>query len=118
MAGVLTMKASTVTCMHSGEVSTESSTRLQVNGNAVLLKEDIKNWSIKNCLTPNNEKEGNRPCKEVLAVSTGFASKLKVNGQPVLLEASIGWGQTNGTVGFAPQPLAPDIAGQTRLQAV
>jgi hypothetical protein len=111
------MNVSTVTCLHSGQVQTSSTERLRVNGNAVLVGKSINGMRIDGCKTISDPDKGDIPCQQVTGVLTGFAKKLKVNDQPVVLETSVGWGQTTGTVKFAPQPLAASVAGQTRLQA-
>jgi len=118
MTAVLTMNTGSITCLHSGKLSTSSTELLQVNGKAVLLGEKIEEWNIKGCKTINNQDKGNQPCLRVTSVKAGFAQKLRVNNQPVILEAPLDWGETSGTVGGVIQPLAASVAGQTKLRAI
>ncbi|QVN21767.1 hypothetical protein [Burkholderia pyrrocinia] len=114
MPGVLTT-ASNVTCGHAGSVSTSSSTKLQVNGTAVLLQSGIVGQSIAGCITPNSSNPPSQLCKTVSSVTAGSATKLQANGQPVILDTLAG--TTDGVVPNAQPNLLAGTAGQTKLTA-
>ncbi|NLP64959.1 hypothetical protein [Paraburkholderia sacchari] len=118
MSGVLTT-ASNVTCGHAGNVSTSSSTKLQVNGAAVLLQSGIAGQSIAGCSTPPASDASGptaKPCTTVASVTGGPAGKLQADSQPVMLDTLAG--TTDGMVAkTTPQQLLAGIAGQTKLTA-
>src|SRR6266568_4191871 len=98
MSGVLTT-SSNVTCGHNGKVQTSSSTKLTVNGQAVLLKSSIASMSIPDCSTiPASDTSGPtaKPCTTVSSVDNGEATKLTAGGSAVMLETLAG--QTDGMV--------------------
>jgi hypothetical protein len=72
--------------------------------------------SISLCTTVTNAQSGNLQCSTVTNAIGGVAQKLKVGGKGVLLENITG--QTNGTVGGAPQSWSVQNAGQTKLKAI
>jgi hypothetical protein len=118
MPGALTT-GSTVLCGHGGTVSTTSSAKLKVSGNAVLLKDGIANQSVSGCLTvvtPPPPGPVSTPCLSVTAVDSGEATKLKAGGKPVVLETLKG--ETDGKVAnVTPQLLLSATAGQSKLKA-
>jgi hypothetical protein len=140
MPNVLTT-ASTVTCGHlagnpTGKVKTNSSAKLKVNGNSVLLESSIDGQSISGCgiIPKNDPSSGNpldMPCTQVSivppipqlppgtppAITDGRSTKLKVGGKPVMLDTLKG--QTNGMTGGSKSPLSDmsATAGQSKLVA-
>jgi len=141
MPNVLTTE-STVTCGHlagnpTGKVKTNSSAKLKVNGNSVLLESSIDGQSISGCgiVLKNDPSSGNpldMPCTQVSvvpppisklpsgtppAITDGRSTKLKVGGKPVMLGTLKG--QTNGMTGGSKSPLSDmsATAGQSKLVA-
>ena len=117
MAKVLTT-ASQVLCgpagppaspVHGGAVTVQSTAKLTVAGNPVLVKSGV-GPTVSGCKTPVTP-GGNKPCTAVSSVTTGEATKLQAGGQPVMLD-TLG-GTTDGNpVG----PLGAD-ASQDKLTA-
>ena len=122
MSGVLTT-ASNVTCGHQGTVSTSSSTKLQVNGSAVLLQAGIAGQSLGSppCSTvakaDGSGTPTDKPCMTVASVTTtSAATKLQANGTAVMLDTLAG--TTDGMVGkVTPQTSLSATAGQSKLTA-
>lgn len=123
MPKVLTT-SSNVNCGHAppaapqtpGKVQTESTAKLKVNGDPVLLESSIAGKSISGCGTlATKDSTGmdiDMPCKKVSAVpqivpvqpdpappaiTAGWSTKLKVGGNPVMLDTLAG--MTDGMVG-------------------
>lgn len=109
MAGVLT-SASNVQCGHQGTVSTSSTTRLKVQGGAVLTESGVMGMPVAGCTTAPST--STKPCLSVTGIITGRALKLRAGGQPVLLDTLAG-----STDGVPPGTL-PASAGQTKLKAI
>ena len=114
MSEVLTA-ASTVTCLHLGKVSADSSSRLRVATQPVLLA-DITGKSI-DCPVTDVPNQSIVHCSAVLSASLGQKSKLRVGKVSVLLSDLAGL--SNGTPPPLPAgiKLAPALANQTRLRA-
>ncbi len=103
--------------IHGGNVNVQSSAKLKVNRNAVLLRSSIEGRLVSGCATPSEPSSGNVPCATVSLVSSGEATKLTVQGNAVILD--ILTGSTNGTVGgTTPQTLLGATAGQNKLTAI
>ncbi len=142
MPNVLTT-GSTVTCGHlagnpTGKVQIDSSAKLKVKGDPVLLESSIDGKSISNCgIVPALDGSGNpiaMKCTQVSvipqvptlppgtppAITDGRSTKLKVGGKPVMLDTLKG--RTNGMNGMSKKqsPLS-DMSGtahQRKLTAV
>jgi hypothetical protein len=96
MANVLTT-ASTIKCIHGGQVTPLASTaKLAVSGNPVLLEEQVSSWVIPTgkCSQVGS---GLTPCTSVKSYSHGNAGKLTAGGVAVLLDSGVG--VTNGYPG-------------------
>jgi hypothetical protein len=114
MSAVLT-ESSTLTCAHIGAVQLiAGQSKLTVNGSKVLVDGDLSSKLISGCVTVPTT--STVKCLSVASAIGGVATRLKVEGKGALLE-SIG-GQTNGTVGGAPQTWSVQSAGQTKLETV
>lgn len=134
MASVLTT-SSDVNCGHQGSVSTSGAThKLRVQGDSVLLKNDIDLKAVTNCATVvKNSPSGDpidAPCTLVTStplvppapaapgVSAGEATKLTVAGQPVMLGAPLA-GMTNGMVAkTSPQTSLAAESNQSKLTSM
>jgi hypothetical protein len=121
---VVLTKKSTISCGplpdHGGTVSVQSSAKLQVNGQPVLLEASINNQSISGCQIkpkqPPSPDSKDQLCQTVSKIDDGKAQKLKVNNNPVILENLAG--ETNGTLhGVTPQKLLSGQANQNKLKA-
>lgn len=120
MPTVLTM-ASIVTCGHPpGAVDTKSDTKLQVDGQPVLLEASIAGRPLKpgTCGTPVTGPLPSAKCLKVATVAaTSLATKLHVGGKPVVVDTL--QGTTDGTVAGTPQTLlAVTSANQSKLASV
>jgi hypothetical protein len=112
MSAVLTL-ASSVTCNHTGVVSTQGSSRLTVNGQGVLLKAGIEKQTVSMaCTTVTNTNTGDVKCSIVNSVTAGESSRLTVDGNGVVLDTLAG--QTNGMANKV-QGSLQNSAVQTRL---
>jgi hypothetical protein len=112
MPAVLTM-ASKLVCVHGGSVQIPPvSHPLAVDGQAVLVQNDVLNAPIPDC--PNKGSPGQVPCTLITSVTAGTATTLMVSGQAVLLETA--QGLTNGA---PPAPVLWQVqsAGQSKLTA-
>jgi hypothetical protein len=111
MAKVLTT-AATVVCSHgsSGTVKVgDGQAALKVDGNAVLVKDDVVGGTISGCTFASNTTTA---CKKAGLMSAGEATKLKVNGKAVLLANA-----TGATDSSPPGTWSVQKAGQTKLDA-
>jgi hypothetical protein len=112
MPAVLTM-ASKLVCVHGGTVQIPPvSHPLSVDGQAVLVQNDVMNAPIPDC--PNKGSPGLVPCTLITAVTAGLSTTLTVSGQAVLLATA--QGLTNGA---PPLPVLWQVqsAGQSKLAA-
>ena len=110
MPGVMTT-ASTVQCAHGGAVSTSSTARLQVAGNAALLRPGVQGMAVSAACTVQNT-DKTKKCTSVTSVTTGEASKLRAGGQAVLLETLA------GTTDGVPPGTVSGTAGHSKLTSV
>jgi len=101
--------------LHGGKVLVESSAKLQVNGNSVLLKSSIEGKNVdqitNKCQTQLTSSSS--PCKKVNSVLLGEAGKLTVTGEKVILET-----QLTGTTDGVPPGTLSAIAEQNKLTAI
>ena len=113
MAKVLTT-ASTISCGHELSINhAQSQAMLQVNGNPVLLPDNVNGLTIPpaQCFTTVTVNPPSKKCTKA-TMTTGSATKLKVKGQPVVLDTLAG--QTDGQVlGVTPQLLLKATAAAT-----
>jgi hypothetical protein len=103
--------SSDVECGHKGLVAVDSSAKLTVGGNAVLLASGVVSKTVSaSCATPSTSTT--HPCTSVLSIlPTSLATKLTAGGMPVVLDSLSGL-----TNGLPPGKLMA-IAGQSKLTA-
>jgi hypothetical protein len=88
MPGVLTT-GSTISCTQAGTVTAASNAKLKVNGESVLLKNQVSTWTV-GCPPPNPK------CVSANPPSAGVSTKLKVQGSAVLLATLQATGKPSG----------------------
>jgi hypothetical protein len=102
----------TVKCVHPGDVELVASTsRLTVDGDAVLVAGDLDGATISGCKLPASTSTS--PCATTVATTTPPSTLLTVDGTPVLLETAAGT-----TTSVPPGAFTVQAAGQTRLDTI
>lgn len=109
-------EGSTIKCPHQGTVTfTASQHLLKVDGQAVLVVDDISSGTVSGCTNPTDRSKGSQTCTKVISMtnSAAVATKLKVGGKPVLLETAMGI-----TDGLPANAWSVQSAGQTKLEVI
>jgi hypothetical protein len=111
MPKVLT-KAAKVKCVHSGDVKvTASTSRLMVDGDAVLVVGDLDGAQISGCKQPSSSSTSK--CQTTISVLTPPSTLLTVDGKAVLLDTAAG-----ATDSVPPGTFSVQAAGQSRLESI
>lgn len=109
-------------CGHSpGEVATESSAKLAVQGYPVLIESGVDQKGVSGCVTPDTTDSNGvvnfKKCNKVASVTDGRSTKLQAGGAPVLMDTLKG--TTDGMVNYlTPQTLLKGVPIQNKLKAV